>query len=195
MWTTVAINVRARARRRTLDRRAQVVPVEDTVLVVSGSGHEARGVLATWRKSGLSLESFAEVRGLVPRRVRRWRNKLDGAAAKPERSITLLTATVTLPAPRRANAWTDDGCSTTTHGHPTSDVVRRHDVVGRTDTATFSSLDVLFLIALSGAESIGTIHLSRSRWIDLCQSRSAGATVMESKDHHHGHRSPSPPPP
>jgi len=34
------------------------------------SEHEARGVLSAWRKSGQSLERFANERGLVPQRVR-----------------------------------------------------------------------------------------------------------------------------
>jgi hypothetical protein len=62
------------------------------------SEHEARGVLAAWRKSGKSMEKFAKERGLVPQRVRWWKNKLEGtgdtALAKPG-SMALLPVAVT----------------------------------------------------------------------------------------------------
>jgi hypothetical protein len=41
------------------------------------SEHEARAVLAAWRKSGVSIEKFAEQRGLVPQRIYWWRKKLE----------------------------------------------------------------------------------------------------------------------
>ena len=37
---------------------------------------EARGVIAAWRKSGLSTIDFARQRGIVPQRIYRWRRKL-----------------------------------------------------------------------------------------------------------------------
>lgn len=68
---------------------------------VRWSEHEARGALSAWRKSGLSLERFAKERGLVPQRLRRWRDKLgdkvnDGSA---DSAIALLP--VQLSGPRR----------------------------------------------------------------------------------------------
>ena len=44
------------------------------------SEHEARGFLSAWRKSGQPLERFAKDWGLVPQRVRWWKNKLEGKA-------------------------------------------------------------------------------------------------------------------
>lgn len=61
------------------------------------SEHEARGVLSAWRKSGLSIERFAKDRGLVPQRVRWWRNKLEGTSS----SLALLPVQVTEPAPTK----------------------------------------------------------------------------------------------
>ena len=46
------------------------------------SEHEARGVLAAWHKSGLSLERFAKERGFVPQRIRMWRDRLEGKPTK-----------------------------------------------------------------------------------------------------------------
>lgn len=43
------------------------------------SEHEARGVLAALRKSGLTLQRFARERGLVPQRLRSWRRRLEAA--------------------------------------------------------------------------------------------------------------------
>jgi hypothetical protein len=65
------------------------------------SEHEARGVLRAWRSSGLTLERFAKDRGLVPQRIRWWRNKLEGRAATPRKatSLALLPVQVTQPAP------------------------------------------------------------------------------------------------
>jgi hypothetical protein len=62
------------------------------------SEHEARGVLSAWRKSGLPLDTFAKERGLVPQRVRFWRNKLEGkpnAPVRSEASLALLPVQVT----------------------------------------------------------------------------------------------------
>ena len=39
---------------------------------------EARGVIAAWRKSGLSTLDFARERGIVPQRIYWWRRKLGG---------------------------------------------------------------------------------------------------------------------
>ena len=39
---------------------------------------EARGVLEAWRRSGLTLTSFARQRGLVVQRLRWWKERLDG---------------------------------------------------------------------------------------------------------------------
>jgi hypothetical protein len=69
------------------------------------SEHEGRGVLIAWRKSGLSLERFAKERGLVPQRVRWWKNKLEGkntALVRSQSSLALLPVHVTEPAsPKR----------------------------------------------------------------------------------------------
>ena len=69
------------------------------------SEHEARGVLSAWRKSGQTLEGFAKERGLVPQRLRWWRNKLEGkstALVRSESSLALLPVHVTEPsAPKR----------------------------------------------------------------------------------------------
>lgn len=64
------------------------------------SEHEARGVLAAWRKSGLSLERFAKERALVPQRIRHWRDKLEGkpeAASKGTDGVALLPVQVVAP--------------------------------------------------------------------------------------------------
>jgi hypothetical protein len=69
------------------------------------SEHEARAVIAAWRKSGLSVEKFAEQRGLVPQRIYWWRKKLEQptkALVKTE-ALALLPVQVTKPpAPVRA---------------------------------------------------------------------------------------------
>jgi len=68
------------------------------------SEHEARGVLTAWRRSGQSLERFAKERGLVPQRVRWWKNKLEGKATAiaGSQSLALLPVQVTQPAqPKR----------------------------------------------------------------------------------------------
>lgn len=65
------------------------------------SEHEARGVVAAWRKSGLSLERFAKDRALVPQRIRWWVKKLEGRPAKPARNeagdVSLLPVKVMPP--------------------------------------------------------------------------------------------------
>lgn len=66
------------------------------------SEHEARGVLSAWRKSGQTLERFAKERGLVPQRLRWWRNKLEGKSTALVRSsspLALLPVQLTEPAP------------------------------------------------------------------------------------------------
>ena len=67
------------------------------------SEHEARGVLVAWRKSGLSIERFAKERGLVPQRVRWWKNKLQGTTTAIVRtqSLALLPVQVTESAPAK----------------------------------------------------------------------------------------------
>jgi hypothetical protein len=56
------------------------------------SEHEARGALVAWRRSGLSIERFAKKRGLVPQRIRWWKNKLEGkpTAGASTQSLALL---------------------------------------------------------------------------------------------------------
>lgn len=62
---------------------------------------EARQVLATWRKSGLPLATFARGRGVSAERLRWWRKRLsEPAAAKRKRKATtvrLVPATVNVP--------------------------------------------------------------------------------------------------
>jgi hypothetical protein len=68
------------------------------------SEHEARGVLSAWRKSGLTLETFARDRGLTPQRVRWWKAKLEGkttALVRSESSLALLRVQVTESAPSK----------------------------------------------------------------------------------------------
>ena len=43
---------------------------------------EARGVLEAWRRSGMLLEPYARQRGLVPQRLRWWKDKLEAAEAR-----------------------------------------------------------------------------------------------------------------
>lgn len=65
------------------------------------SEHEARGVLSAWRKSGQSIERFAKERGIVPQRVRWWRDKLEGkstALVRSQSPLALLPVQVTEPA-------------------------------------------------------------------------------------------------
>ena len=68
------------------------------------SEHEARGVLSAWRKSAQTLEGFAKERGLVPQRLRWWRNKLEGkttALVRSQAPLALLPVQVTEPAPSK----------------------------------------------------------------------------------------------
>jgi len=60
-------------------------------------------VLVAWRKSGLSIERFAKERGLVPQRVRWWKNKLEGktTAIVTTQSLALLPVQVTESAPTK----------------------------------------------------------------------------------------------
>jgi hypothetical protein len=58
------------------------------------SEHEARGVIAAWRSSGLSLEKFAKERGLVPQRIRNWRKKLEAKDSPSTDAIALLPVQV-----------------------------------------------------------------------------------------------------
>ena len=66
------------------------------------SEHEARGVLAAWRKSGLSVERFAEERGLVAQRIRWWRKKLEGDGPPPAKAGAMALLPVSVAAPATA---------------------------------------------------------------------------------------------
>lgn len=63
---------------------------------------EARGVLEAWRKSGLSLETFASQRGIVSQRLRWWKAKFEkrANAAVARATPALLPVRVTEPARR-----------------------------------------------------------------------------------------------
>ena len=68
------------------------------------SEHEARGILSTWRKSGQPLERFAKDRGLVPQRLRWWKNKLEGKATalvRTQSPLALLPVQVTESSPSK----------------------------------------------------------------------------------------------
>src|SRR6478752_3292417 len=43
---------------------------------------EAREILEAWRRSGVTMESFAKQRGIVPQRLRWWRYRLKQMADK-----------------------------------------------------------------------------------------------------------------
>lgn len=45
---------------------------------------EARGVLESWRRSGLSIERFAKQRGFTPQRLYWWKKKIVLAAQHEE---------------------------------------------------------------------------------------------------------------
>ena len=51
---------------------------------------EARGVIAAWRKSGLSTIDFARERGIVPQRIYWWRKKLNDDDAATNGELKLL---------------------------------------------------------------------------------------------------------
>jgi hypothetical protein len=64
------------------------------------SEHEARAVISAWRKSGVSVERFAEAKGIVPQRIYWWRKKLEPttkALVKAE-PLALLPVQVVKPA-------------------------------------------------------------------------------------------------
>ncbi len=68
------------------------------------SEHEARAVLAAWRKSGVSIEKFCELRALVPQRLYWWKKKLEPASKVPARAaaaVALLPVQVATPARQR----------------------------------------------------------------------------------------------
>ena len=54
---------------------------------------EARAALKAWRSSGLSIEKFAQARGLTRQRVYGWRKKLESQPAP----MALLPVDVTEP--------------------------------------------------------------------------------------------------
>ena len=45
---------------------------------------EARGVLESWRRSGLSIERFAKQRGFTPQRLYWWKKKIVLTADRDE---------------------------------------------------------------------------------------------------------------
>lgn len=58
---------------------------------------EARGVIAAWRKSGLSTIDFARERGIVPQRIYWWRKKLGDGDAMAKGELKLLPVHVSEP--------------------------------------------------------------------------------------------------
>ncbi len=61
-------------------------------------------MLAAWRKSGLSIERFCELRGLVPQRLYWWKKKLEPAPKAPVKAaapLALLPVQVAPPARQR----------------------------------------------------------------------------------------------
>jgi len=57
---------------------------------------EARAMLGAWQKSGLPLAAFARQRGLRPRRLQYWQQRLGACQAeKAEKPLLLVPATVT----------------------------------------------------------------------------------------------------
>ena len=67
------------------------------------SEHEARAVIGAWRKSGQSVERFAEARGIVPQRIYWWKKKLEPpkALVRAEPLALLPVQVVKPPAPSR----------------------------------------------------------------------------------------------
>lgn len=66
------------------------------------SEHEARSVISAWRKSGLSVERFAEQRGLSFQRIYWWRKRLEAPAKVEPKSpapLALLPVQLT-PSPK-----------------------------------------------------------------------------------------------
>jgi len=59
---------------------------------------DAERVLALWRASGRPLETFAHEHGLVPQRLRRWRQLLTDE--RPPAPLRLVPAVVVAEAPR-----------------------------------------------------------------------------------------------
>ena len=55
---------------------------------------EARAVLQAWRASGLSIERFASQRGLVPQRIRFWKQKLGELETPKAKGTTLIPVRV-----------------------------------------------------------------------------------------------------
>jgi hypothetical protein len=75
--------------------------IEEGVMQVRWSEHEARGVLSAWRKSGLTLERFAKDRGLVPQRIRNWRKKLEDKDVDPGKALAVSLLPVQITGPKR----------------------------------------------------------------------------------------------
>ena len=65
---------------------------------------EARGVLDAWHRSGISLESFAKQRGIVPQRLRWWRYKLEGAGQTAAAATTTDAPPALMPVRLKASA-------------------------------------------------------------------------------------------
>lgn len=65
------------------------------------SEHEARAVIAAWRRSGQSVERFATSKGIVPQRIYWWRKKLEQPAKEtaPSSALALLPVKVTESTP------------------------------------------------------------------------------------------------
>ena len=63
---------------------------------------DAQRVLALWRASGRPLDTFAHEHGLVPQRLRRWRQLLaDERAPPPLRLVPVVVDSPRPPAPAR----------------------------------------------------------------------------------------------
>lgn len=65
---------------------------------------EARAVIAAWKKSGHSVEQFAQERGLVPQRLYWWRKKLE--TKDPVSTSTMALLPVKVVEPRRGEPVT-----------------------------------------------------------------------------------------
>jgi hypothetical protein len=75
------------------------IAVEEDAMRGQWSEHEARGVLAAWRKSGLSIEKFGAERGITPQRIRWWKKKLEDNADDDAKAGALALLPVSIAAP------------------------------------------------------------------------------------------------
>jgi transposase-like protein len=55
---------------------------------------EARGVLAEWKQSGVTIAEFSRKRGLVPERLYLWRKRFATETTEPRRALALVPATI-----------------------------------------------------------------------------------------------------